>query len=75
MKQSTCFRNIMKIRWTVFLWHRKQMFPCFLDHPVCYEKLGHILKHLVPNILPALFAHFRDIAEKTGPREPETDSN
>ena len=37
MKQSTCYQNIMQIHRTVFLWHRKQMFSCFLDHPVCSQ--------------------------------------
>ena len=34
---------------------------------VNYEKLGHILKHLVPKIRPALFARLRHIAEKQVP--------
>ena len=38
MKQSKCFRNIKQISSPVFLWHRKQMFPSFLDHPV-YQNL------------------------------------
>ena len=33
-KQSTCNLNFMQIPSTVFLWHGKQMFPSFLDHPV-----------------------------------------
>ena len=32
-----------------------------------------MLKHIVPKFRPDLFVRFRAIAEKTGPREAETD--
>ena len=39
------------------------------------EKLGHMLKPLVPKYRSSLTVRLRDIAEKkTGPREAETDS-
>ena len=31
MKERTCFQNIIQCRLTVFLWHRKQMFPVALE--------------------------------------------
>ena len=39
-----------------------------------YEKLGHMLKPLVAKFHSDLPIRLRDIAEKTGPREAETDS-
>ena len=42
---------------------------------VCYEKLGRMLKSLVPKFRPDLSARLKDIAEKTGPRGAETDSS
>ena len=47
---------------------------CIFVIRVYYEKIGHILKTLVPKFCPDLFARFRDIAEKTDPREAETDT-
>ena len=35
MPQNTCILNIMQIPLAVLFWHRKQIFPSFLDHPVC----------------------------------------
>ena len=40
-----------------------------------YEKLGHMLKPLVPKFRSHLFAYLNDIAEKTGPREAEADGS
>ena len=40
----------------------------FLVIRVYYEKLGHILKPLVPRVRPDLFVRLRDIAEKRSPR-------
>ena len=34
---------------------------------VCYEKIGHMLKPLVPKIRPDLFARLKYIAEKQVP--------
>ena len=39
----------------------------FFCRRVYYEKLGHILKPLVPTFCPDLFARLRDIAEKQVP--------
>ena len=41
---------------------------------VYYEKLGHMLKPLVPKFLYDLLARLRDIAEN-GSREGDTDSS
>ena len=34
---------------------------------IYYEKLGHMLKPLVPKFRPDVFARFKDIAEKQVP--------
>ena len=39
------------------------------------QKIGRILKPVVPKFRPDLSVRLRDIAEKTGPREAETDSS
>ena len=54
--------------------HGKTLKFIFFVIRVYDEKLGHILEPLVAKYRPDVFAPLRDIAEKTGPREPETDS-
>ena len=40
-----------------------------------YGKLGDMLKPLVPKFYPDLSAYLKDIANKTGPHEAETDTS